>query len=66
MDGWDWGDIHVITGEWWLALIGLALLLIGLAVGYALGQSRERDRWRRRYAYDDTPPFDDGGSSKVL
>jgi hypothetical protein len=48
MDGWDWEDITVETGEWWLFLLGLALLLAGLAAGYAIGRQAERKEWQRR------------------
>lgn len=37
MSDWDFGDIHVTTGEWWLVIIGLLLLIIGLGLGYWLG-----------------------------
>jgi hypothetical protein len=48
MSGWDWEDITVETGEWWLFLLGLALLLAGLAAGYAIGAQAERKEWERR------------------
>jgi len=51
--GWDWDDITVQTGEWWLFLLGLLALLAGLGVGYLLGQQTERKRWARTSL---TPP----------
>jgi len=68
MSDWDWEDIHVATGEWWLALIGLLLLLVGLGLGYALGQKAERDR-QRKYAQENAIPPDDtwnpGGAHRM-
>lgn len=44
MDGWDWDSINVISGEWWLLIIGLLVLLAGLGAGYLWGR---RDAERR-------------------
>ena len=30
MDGWDWDNIHVTQGEWWLLLIALKQVASGL------------------------------------
>ena len=49
MDGWDWESIDVVSGEWWLLLIGLALFAAGLGIGYLIKDQR------RKY-YRDIPP----------
>jgi len=61
MDEWDWNGIEVVNGEWWLLVIGLLLLLGGMAIGYILGRQAERKYWERR-----TPPIPPtDGSSRI-
>lgn len=40
MNGWDWQEIDVQTGEWWLLLLGLAPAIIALCLGYWLGHRK--------------------------
>jgi hypothetical protein len=59
MGDWDWNEIT--TGEWWVVLIALAMLAVGTAIGYALGQKRAREEYRRTvtgstYAPSNRPP----------
>jgi hypothetical protein len=41
MGEWDWDNIT--TGEWWVVLIALAMLAVGTAIGYAMGQKKAHE-----------------------
>ena len=43
---WNFEDIVVASGGWWLALIGLLLLLGGIAIGYYTAREQDRKRYR--------------------
>ena len=61
MDAWDWGDIHVITGEYWLALIALTIAAIAFGIGYLLGEKQGRRRERELWTY----PNPAGGATRL-
>ena len=43
---WNFEDIVVASGGYWLALIGLLLLLVGGAIGYYSARERDRKRYQ--------------------
>ena len=47
MDGWDWEDIDVWAGEWWLLTIAILAAAVALAAGYLLGKNAEHKRMIR-------------------
>jgi hypothetical protein len=49
---WDWNSIT--TGEWWVVLIALAMLLVGTAAGYVLGQRKAQEEYRANEAFSST------------
>jgi len=47
MDDWNWNDIVVESGQWWLLLIVLGVLVVGLLAGWIGGVHEERKHWER-------------------
>ena len=47
MGDWDWNSITVTSGEWWLFLIGIVLIIVSVIVGWFLGYRKglEEHNW---------------------
>lgn len=42
---WDWDKITVMSGGWWLFLIGVLLLVLGALFGYWSGYRSAKERY---------------------
>lgn len=42
---WDWNDIVIFGGGWWLLLIAIAVAVVFYLIGYGIGYKRAKDRY---------------------